>query len=442
VIDFAVDKFNTEGVNLLGGTLSTLVAMRANYIVLKKSILEEQVKLHKDNATLFQFDKLILRLEKEEQNRDEILKSIYELSFNDKQLKDLIEISDITDKGFTIKKKCDVDVYSKMRSVLALRKFLEEREFINNADFCKNFFTLYETFFVSLAKLTMCKFSNDFLGNEQIDYAMLKKVSFNEEAVIKELVDSKTHGLTRNGGSELIKVCEVLNIKYDEFKHIRESFTEIFYRRHILTHGRGGVSAEYKKHVSKPLQKEYTKDDKLIFPPEYQKFLYETILMVIFQLFITSLYRGDVTDDNIEAIEVIAFEMFLSQNEWAISKLIYNYLRKLKFSTESQYPDVFKINYFLCLKKLNEKEELEKQLKTFNVGGSSVKFKIAKYLLQDKYNEVNKLLQDCYEAPQDGITANAILNWPLFSDYLKSEQFTEFKRTHAADFDTTVIAPD
>lgn len=424
-----------SSLDMLNDTLLSLRAMKVNHVELSKSCLQQRNSLLDENFTVLKLDDLLNRMHRETK-KDGILKEMYSLTYNDKPLSEFIEISN-EEKSLSIKEKSDANIILLMIKAVSKREFLNERIFINDSDYCRNLFTLYERFFVSLAKLTMKKFREEFLSKEQIDFALLKKVSFNEELIVDELIKARTYGLTRGGGSELIKVCETLNLDFNEFKNLRENFTEIFYRRHILTHGTMMLSEDYKKHVHANLQKRFTKNDRLDFSQEYFKFLYETIVMVLFQLFIKSLYRKDITDDEIHLIHNTVFRIFFSQNEWEISKLIYNFLRKLKISQDSEYPEMLTVNYLICLKRLNEKEEFNKQMKLFNVGSLKPKFKVAKLLLEEKFDKVNNLLLEWCQ--DEGLEANEILSWPVFSDYIKTEAFEEFKKTNKEMFEIRTV---
>lgn len=430
--------------SFLNEFLLDIGSMKYNYELLDRK-LNEKIKEVVGKKDLVDLDLLIKEaVFAPKENRSDKLEELYKTIIDGKKLSDLIKIEVADDYYIRIKNLTDINLLKDNRKMITDIKFYKKNIFINNASHTKSLFTLYETSFVKLMKLSIEKYPDAFLKDEHITYDTLENLKFDKSKVIENFIENKTNCITKES-THLKKVCQELNINYEDFKGILKDFNEIFYRRHILTHDNGELSQEYLDKVDNKFKKLYTKDNMLSFTNDYIEFATNTILKVIFQLFILSIYREEISEEEIYDLEKVIFEDFFKKENWELSKHIYNSLRKKKFDEDLAYNEVFFVNYMCCLKNLGEEKELKKQLKKFDVGSRTHNYKVVKLLLQGEFDKVNNMLERCYShsKEEDGkISSNQIEEWPVFMGYRDTKFFNEFKGKYKEDFKITEILKD
>ena len=422
---------------LLSDVLDKLLLMEYNYNEFQLHTLKKMEEILKKKE-LFVIDRTIKEIIKENdlEKKQNIIDNLLKFNYDNKPLSFYMDL--FLEKGkLKVTKKGNIDIIEEIYRNLPWVDFYKKSQELNISNYTKNLFTLYESFYSELAKTTYSLYPEKFLDDKSISLNELNKLKFDYDAVLENLIELNTKNLT-NQSTKLKDVCETLKIDYNIFSHISDSFDEIYYRRNILTHGNGQISNDYKKYVKPNLQKKFVKENKIIFTKDYSNFLYETITIIIFQLFINSIYREEVKDNDIEIIENCVFDTFFTRKQWVISKCIYNYLRKLSFSEDCGYSVIFNINYMCCLKELGEIDELKKQLKRFNVSNMSKRFKVVKKLLSDDYTNINEEIESVYSGTKikkEYFDTQAILKWPIFRWYIKTENFKSFKEKHKKDFE-------
>ena len=425
--------------NLLDETLNSLFLMERNFLLLESSLLDK-VESILDRRDGFEIIGEIYSLSSASNDGEkrEIIKKLENLTYKGTALTELLEFIE-KNGSIIIKEKTNQNIFKELRDNVKIFFTNNASMDLNVANYCKNLFTLYEIFYTKLYKINCYLYPHKFLHTCEISIKELENLNFDRQKIIENIVENAGEELT-SGSTKLSDVCEKFQINKNLFSDINDQFDEIYYRRNILTHGEGKVSKDYEKHVSQKLKKRYIKNGKLDFPKDYENTIYETIVLVIFKLFMATIYREEtsVTNDDISFIEAIIFKVFYQTEKWNISKILYGYLRKVRFSENCGYKEIFDVNYMCCLKALGEKDELKQHLSRFNVQNLSPIYKVAKSLISDNYTNINDQIESIYiginKEKSDYICAKDIMEWPLFRDYLKTDEFAKFKESHNDDF--------
>lgn len=428
--------YTKEYSKLLKTILDELTLIKYNYVV----SIELLLKKIKEIEFLYTAKNIIPKIEilknSESHKIENLITEIYNIQFKEKKLGEYIEIF-VKDGEVFVNDKSEEMLFNKLLFAYERYKFFKKAITNQQANFCRNLITNYETFYVSLIKLAYRKYPLNYLTNEKIILHELIQTDFEKEKIIDKLISNKCNGLTNNS-TKIVDICEILTLDKDIFKYLNEDFEEIYYRRNCVTHSTSMlVSDDYKNHVSQGLQKKYIKENKLVFSHEYCLHAYEIIVKTIFHLFIVTLIKEDTTDDEIEVLTNIIFKNMFMENQWEICKIVYNILRQHKYIQSNANIDDYRINYILCLKKLDEKKEFAKQLSLFNTNNMNNRYKIAKLLLEEKYEEATKLLESTYSGRdilEGKFSCFDIQKWPIFSDFRKTNYFENFKQNHAVDF--------
>lgn len=433
------DSDNTIAEKIITEFISDYQNLKETYIKTNKMLEKELEDFKLKYGEIIPISILLKDIveEKDDTLLREKVEEFYTYSYNGKNFSDICEIS-IDDKGFCSVNLKDEKLFQDNLYIYQMQIKKHDCIFLNNSNFVKNLFTLYENFGYKIKRLKIKLYPQKYLTKETISFSELDKIGFDKNETIYHFINELTKDFTKN--SDLKSYCEKLNVEFERFRDEKEFFNEIYYRRNILTHGDGHLSNDYKNKVSKKLKEKYTRDDRLIFNDEYIHNCYETIMKVSLKLFFVAIQEYDVANGELlKSIADLIFGSFLYVGEWSICKDIYNYLRNLHEIDKYDLKDLFRVNYMICLKQLNETKELNNQLKSYSTVNKAMRFKIAKKLIANDYQNINEEIEKCYtldnkDEDKEKITPWAILTWPLFMEYRQTEYFKKFVEKHKEEF--------
>lgn len=431
------DSVNTIAEKIFTEFISDYQNLKWTYQRTKQLLEKELTNFGSKNGKVESIAVMLKGIVKEKDNEllKQKVKEFYTHKYRDKNFSEICEIN-IDDGGFCNVNLKDEKLFRENLYAYQTQVKLHDCIFLNDSNFVKNLFTLYESFGYKIMRLKIKLYPKDYLTSQTISFSELEKINFDKNETTYYFIDDLTKDFTKR--SELKCYCDQLKVDINRFKDEKDFFNEIYFRRNILTHGDGRLSHDYKNKVSKKLQEKYTKDDRLIFNDEYIHLCYETIMKVSLKLFFIAIQEHDVANGELlKSISNLIFSSFLYVGEWSICKDIYNYLRNLHEIDRYDLKDLFRVNYMICLKQLGDHDELSKQLKSYSTANKAMKFKIAKKLIENDYQNINDEIEKCYTLDSkdiDKINPWAILTWPLFIEYRQTEYFREFVERHKKEF--------
>ncbi|MBO7435893.1 hypothetical protein J6U76_07895 [bacterium] len=286
--------------------------------------------------------------------------------------------------------------------------------------------TRFEEFFTFFLSTLYVKYPEKYLNNQQLAFSEIQ--SGDIEEIKKNLVKREVEAKMRENFKEWFKIYSSHGLSKSSFENDLVTLEEIYARRNVLVHNSGIVNASYLNSVSNSCEKE---GNKLAVDENYMNSAFNTVNRIVVLMMIeASKLNKNNKDKYLKRIFVSLFNMLRSE-EFAVCEPAYGELyEKRDLNTEIKI--MSKINKWICIIALRGKEEVEEEIKAFDVSALNSMFKMAKEILLENYETANKLLEGLIKTKE--ILSSAIEEWPLFRWYRQSEQYSVLKLKFPEDF--------
>lgn len=367
-------------------------------------------------------------LKKNEEEKTQYINSIKEeLIFDNKRLKDIIDIAYDHSTGSIA--YCMMPQYSsKMynpRKAKDKNLMKKNQEKIFAQSILSNAIIIYESYFAKIYEVLAIAFPELYLENKQIPLSRVLTDDLNE--LISKSITIEVEQNMYDTLKTLDKLKEKNGFDIDRFFKIRKKFEEIYYRRNVFVHNNGLANDIYLAKVDANYRKEVDKNQYLICDGIYLSNAIQTIKKVICTMHFELLKVCEANESDYVYLSNVGFES-LCAKEYGTAEHIYGILSR---NRDFQYINraTFQINYINALKQQNK--NYQNLLDSFDVSMATDTFRIAKLCLENDHKAVFDLLNETYP---NSFKADQIREWPLFINFRETEFYDIFREKHSDDF--------
>lgn len=419
LIDFAISgcKFATD----------EMFDLESLFRLSKKSILEEHrlaKEKYKNGSVIAELlDELSKTGDNEKKTK---IKSILETALPDgRKVSDILDLLDFNDKSiiysidFKIKDKEYVDPV-KARNIRVHYNLMLK---LNVSSTLSNAVLIYEKYLSYIYKELIFFHREKYFENKTITIQEILSNDINDllEEKMTEIVECDMF----DSISTLNKIFTKEKINLSDARDILNIFSESYYRRNAYVHNNGFVNKRYLNGVK---QSNFKVGEYLRCTASYMDEMFTNIQKLIFYISYSIMSNEKFEDQEINELFIYYFDL-LSRERYKLCEYVYKQLSLCKYLKLSDRM-IAEVNYLICLKEL-DKNAFEKELKTFDVSAAEDKFKIAKLMLQEKYNDGLKLIKDNYNKNQ---TPRELMEWPLYKYFRLTKEYDGFVKEHVQDF--------
>ena len=268
---------------------------------------------------------------------------------------------------------------------------------------------------------------SDFIKSKNLSYSDLVRIGTVEEARIF-LIDEYTEELLKQSFKYWVDEIEKrikLKIKSIPFlNNDLEKIFEVFQRRHLLIHNNGVINSLYLSKVHPDLVIGLQKDDQIDIDKNY---IVQSIdIFRRFGIVLSYNYAEKKHRDYKDKLFSKFNSLLLtpSNQKCLGSRWIYK-----KVSNESTYDHesvlIAKINYFLSFVHRDDFDKVKSEVEAFNVATLSSEYKMAKYILLEKFD----IALENFKVYCTTLSDNEIIqtiDWPLIKVARKAPEFNNF----------------
>ena len=254
--------------------------------------------------------------------------------------------------------------------------------------------------------------------------------SFFMDNASKNLIEKINKVVEKRMYDSLKTLEQIIQIeKIDVDKEVFASFKEIYFRRNVIIHNDCKVNKQYLDAIHSKFRKNVKLGDLLTCDDNYVRNSFDVVQELFFFIFYGIFNNYSEDNKYISVISNFAFKK-LQKKEYLLAKTIY---KKISNNSKIEFIDkmMYRINYLNAIKQLNEKEQLEKELKTLDVSIATDDFKIAKLCLLNKNEEIYLYLNKTYP---NSFNAISLKEWPIFVNFRESQEYQKFCAEHSEDF--------
>ncbi|MNC14777.1 hypothetical protein D3C75_625650 [compost metagenome] len=279
----------------------------------------------------------------------------------------------------------------------------------------------FEMFVASIIKHRLVRYPKAAdIENKTLTFDDIRKLGSFENAE-QYLIEQVIETLLRDKYLEWINYIKTnMKLKLDRISPLNDKVIEIIQRRNLFVHNEGIVNNIYLSNINSELKSEVVLGEKLKITPEYIDKSISTIrhVGVIIGLEYWRMMEKE-SDERVTYIGDIGMELMLSQ-EWELAKDIYQF-NLLEKSIDSVSKTVSQINYWLCMKRLGNFNEIKNEVESSDFFDKTRDFQVCYAALvgdtERMYNEIPKAIKT------EELTVEALMSWPIFTEYRNDEKF-------------------
>lgn len=196
-------------------------------------------------------------------------------------------------------------------------------------------------------------------------------------------------------------------------------------RRNIIVHNNSIINRRYLKNVDLSFvpgkRKDLKEGEKIVIDEDYFAGLFDEIFVagtILIQCCWRKWKKDDINEANVSLRDSV-YDALLEER-WAIAERLGLFSKECDVGNQSNRL-CLEINYWQSLKWQNKKDELEKELKRFDVSGLSPRYALALCALKSDrdgfYKNVKKAIIT------DKLTKEDLMEWPLFREFRRDPDF-------------------
>lgn len=371
-------------------------------------------------------------------SRETHIKELLESKISEnKKLGDILDIQiPRDDSGKQILSKVtiiivDENLYKRYDPVEIRNKRLmyNEQHKILSMSVLSSLMVIFESFLSKIYKILILNDPTKFLGEEKISIAKIINSKVND--IIETAVDDEVTNKLYDAISLLNLLKDKCGIVIDRYEKVQKQFEEIYYRRNIYIHNNGIANTTYFSKVQEECR-QGSQLNKLVECDES----YLNNAIIITKKVICSIYYELLmiinVNDAFDTLFNIGFDELCKEN-YTIAEHVFKALKscdKLAFADKLNS----NINFIISLKR--QGKPISNLVRKIDVSAVTDKYKIAKFCLEDNNQEVYRLLTKTYPKYY---SASEIRDWPIFSDFRKTEFYESFKMEHSSDFEEIIF---
>lgn len=292
----------------------------------------------------------------------------------------------------------------------------------------------FENVVSEIFKLLFEKYPNKYLNNKAITYAEILSLADND--VKKYIVNELVENTMRESLDDWMKILKSHGMDFDKYE-IFDGFREIYYRRNIIVHNSSRVNNQYVEGLkhTKISVGNIKKGSILISDKKYVENAFNTVECFIFAIFIECKRFVDKEDlaEYFNSIFLCAFKL-MEQGNYVTSEFVFKFLENE--NTVESVRMMSKVNRWISQKELYGLNKISKEINDTDFSAKDQQYILAKYILLDEYDKAFEILEDLFP---NKISAHAIKEWPLFSNFRKLTKYKEFVDNHKEAFEIEVL---
>lgn len=347
--------------------------------------------------------------------------------------KDAKVISAEDGEGFKVTFRLDNDTFFKendfeydpQKAMVQLHHF-QEMSVLHADNTLMMLITRFEEFIGQLLHYLFKSFPEKYIYNQKLSLSEIGNLTHDEliDLVIQRQVEQKMW----DDYKSWIKTFEEHKFDFSKCREEWEEFNEMYYRRNIIVHNSGRVNAIYLKSV--PGSKSSV-GDFLHATPGYLKKAFRTVRIIIYCIMIEAarLLTEEQRDDYYTSISHTVF-VFLEMGDYGICEKVYPQIASKK-EADFELKTICRINKWIALKESGRFDNARHEIESFDVSALREKYKCAKMILLDRYEEAIGLLNKLFP---DEFSPNHLETWPLFKSFRKTDEYKRFREAHREEF--------
>lgn len=310
---------------------------------------------------------------------------------------------------------------------------VEQYENILISSTLSNVIIIFERYLASVYEALILVNPKKYFENQKIEIASI--FNKNVRDIVVECVKKEVESNMFDSLKTLKLISQKENININRYRNILDEFEEIYYRRNLYIHNNGIVNNIYLSNIKDKFKKDIKVNQKLVTDEIYLRNAINMLYKVVCTLFyeVQLEYNPKYEKWHI-SLGNIGFDLLQNRN-YDVAEQLYFILssyKQLCFRDKAMY----RINYINAVKQQGKTETVKKELNKLDVSIATDDYKIAKFCLEDKNEEVYEAISKNYPEP---FTADIIRDWPLFINFRESEYYTLFVKEHQDDFGSFVF---
>ncbi len=309
----------------------------------------------------------------------------------------------------------------------ARAKALEAQRIVPQS-FLVSMVSQYDAFLVAAIKnLFLLKPEKIRMGDRSICVKDLVRFSSIEE-VLQELIEDEVDEVLRGSHlSQLQWACKKFDFTIDTKDPLIEKFIETTKRRNCYVHAEGLVSKQYRdrtKELNASVVTPIAIGEHLTINRAYMQHardtLFETGIRTV-QIAWRKI-RPDQSEEQDRLLIEIIFEL-LAREDFTLARSISDFASNLRDLAGETNRRTLCVNRAQAYKWSGKNDEAKAIVNKLDWGASSAHFRLAVAVINDDYEEVNRLIAVVPIEGNDGITASGYRLWPLFREIRKMTSF-------------------
>lgn len=128
---------------------------------------------------------------------------------------------------------------------------------------------------------------------------------------------------------------------------------------------------------------------------------------------------------------------YMITERWLLSKFVFSLLKDIDLPNLNKMYARF--NYWISIKNSEGIEKIKEEIIKFDVSALKSEFLVAKFALLDDFKKVSEILNKIIETE---MPVQNIIEWPLFIQYRKSDEYKKFVNDHSDMFKVNEYVPN
>lgn len=293
----------------------------------------------------------------------------------------------------------------------------------------------FENAIAGIFRFLIEKYPEAYLQDKSITYSKLFSIPPDITYIKEHFVSKEIEAIMRTSLEDWYKLFrDKHNAKFSFLDKEFKDFREIYYRRNLIVHNNGQVNEIYLSNVQ---TNDLQNGMPLMTDVDYIKRAFTTTLMILHGTFWA--LRKAINKDNKTVLEFMfqkGFDYMITER-WLLSKFVFSLLKDIDLPNLNKMYARF--NYWISIKNSEGIEKIKEEIIKFDVSALKSEFLVAKFALLDDFKKVSEILNKIIETE---MPVQNIIEWPLFIQYRKSDEYKKFVNDHSDMFKVNKYVPN